>query len=143
MINDNDYKVETLGANVKFGVPFTEVDRVFFGVGVERTAMDTYWDSPERYKDFVKDFGDGSSASAYAIPLTVAWARDSRDSSLVPTKGRYQKANLEVSALGDMKYYKASYQHQYFFPMFEGGTLALNCLLYTSPEGLTEVTWQV
>ncbi|WAV93018.1 outer membrane protein assembly factor BamA [Oxalobacter aliiformigenes] len=126
LINDNDYKVETLGANVKFGVPFTEVDRVFFGGGVERTAMDVYWDSPERYKDFVRDFGDGDSASAYAIPLTVAWARDSRDSSLVPTKGRYQKANLEVSMLGDMKYYKASYQHQYFIPMFEGGTLALN-----------------
>ncbi len=129
LINSSDYKVETLGASVKFGVPFTEVDRVFFGGGVERTTMDVYDSSPERYKDFVKDFGDGDSASAYAIPLTVAWARDSRDSSLVPTKGRYQKANLEVSMLGDMKYYKASYQHQYFIPMFEGGTLALNGML--------------
>lgn len=56
LINDSDYKVETLGANVKFGVPFTEVDRVFFGVGVENTYMETYWDSPERYKDFVRRF---------------------------------------------------------------------------------------
>ena len=47
----------------------------------------------------------------------------------MPTKGRYQKANFEVSPLGDMKYYKASYQHQYFFPMFSGGTLALNGMI--------------
>ncbi len=129
LINDSDYKVETLGANVKFGVPFTEVDRVFFGVGIERNSLETYWDSPQRYKDFVRDFGDGQDATAYGIPFTVAWARDSRDSSLVPTKGRYQKANLEVSPMGDMKYYKASYQHQYFFPMFSGGTLALNGMI--------------
>lgn len=126
LINDNDYKVETLGASIKFGVPFTEIDRVFFGVGLERNSLETYWNSPMRYKDFVKDFGDGSSATAWGIPMTVAWARDNRDSSLVPTKGRYQRANLEVSALSDMKYYKASYQHQYFVPMFEGGVLALN-----------------
>ncbi len=129
LINDSDYKVETLGGNVKFGVPFTEVDRVFFGVGVENTKMDTYWNSPERYKDFVQDFGDGSSANAWSVPLTVAWQRDSRDSSLVPTKGRYQRANFEVSMLADMKYYKASYQHQYFWPLFGGGTLALNGMI--------------
>jgi outer membrane protein insertion porin family len=31
------------------------------------------------------------TATTNAVPLTVAWARDSRDSSLTPTVGRYQR----------------------------------------------------
>ncbi len=137
LINDSDYKVTTIGANVRFGVPVTEIDRIFFGIGYEYTKLDVYDDSPRRYVKFAQDFGnikvdkngyplEEATVSAYAIPLTAAWQRDSRDSTLIPTKGRYQKANFEVSLLGDMKYYKASYQHQYFWPIGEGGTFGLN-----------------
>ena len=136
--DDSDYKVQTLGGNVKFGVPFTEIDRVFFGVGVEQTKVETFAGdySPLRYREFVKDFGnscDGidinncfGSATTNSIPLTVAWQRDSRDSALAPTKGRYQRANLEFSLLGDLKYYRATYQHQYFWPLSSNITLAFN-----------------
>jgi len=128
LLNTSDYKVQTIGANVKFGVPFTEVDRVFFGVGVERTKVETFENSPERYEKFVTDLGgtNPGSATASSLPLTVAWQRDSRDSALVPTKGRYQRANLEFSLLGDLKYYKATYQHQYYWPLSRTVTLALN-----------------
>ncbi|MBS1170975.1 MAG: bamA [Burkholderiaceae bacterium] len=128
LINSADYRVRTMGANVKFGVPFTEVDRVFLGVGVENTKVETFSNSPERYEKFVTDLGgtNPGSASANSLPLTVAWQRDSRDSALVPTKGRYQRANLEFSLLGDLKYYKATYQHQYYWPLSRTVTLALN-----------------
>ena len=58
-INTGDYRIRTTGANIKFGVPFTEFDTVFFGVGVERTEVQTYTgvtnynDSPEVYKRYV------------------------------------------------------------------------------------------
>ncbi len=128
VINESDWKVETLGANIRFGIPFTEVDRVNVGAGVEHNKIEVDYDSPEQYKEFVRDNGGSvpGSATAYGVPLTAGWGRDSRDSSLVPTKGRMQKANLEVSFLGDMKYYRASYQHQYYWPLWEGGTFALN-----------------
>lgn len=129
-INDSDWKVETLGGNVRFGIPFTEIDRIYLGAGVEHNKIETGWDSPVQYKEFVKDNGgpdDGEgSATAYGIPLTAGWTRDSRDSTLVPTKGRMQKANFELSVLGDMRYYRASYQHQYYWPMGTGGAFALN-----------------
>lgn len=128
VINESDWKVETIGANVRFGIPFTEIDRVYLGAGVEHNKIEVDYDSPEQYKEFVRDEGGSvpGEATAYGVPLTAGWSRDSRDSSLVPTKGRMQKANLEVSLLGDMKYYRASYQHQYYWPMFAGGTFALN-----------------
>ncbi len=127
-----DYKVRTIGGDIKFGVPFSEVDTIFFGVGAENTGVDTDVTSPDIYQQYVEDFGhtnaDGSgSANTTSFPLTAAWQRDSRDSALVPTKGRYQRFNLEVSALGSLQYYRASYQHQYFKPLFGNAvTLALN-----------------
>jgi len=134
-----DYKVRTLGSDIKFGVPFSELDRIFFGIGVENTKVYADGLSPDLYQTYVSDFGNGvidpatgfltnpGSADTTSFPLTAAWQRDSRDSALVPTKGRYQRANLELSAVGTLRYYRASYQHQYFQPLFgDAVTLALN-----------------
>ena len=125
-INTGEYRVQTLGGNVRFGVPFSEVDTVFFGAGVERTEVDVFESSPLLYRRYVADFGTGSTAQTTSFPFTVAWQRDNRDSALVPTKGRFQRANLELSLLGDLRYYRAVYQHQYFKPLFSSTTLALN-----------------
>ncbi len=146
-INSGDYRIRSNGANVKFGVPFSEFDRVFFGVGVEQTSVETYTavpnenDSPNAYKRYVASLDPSTrsssdptttrpgthSASATSLPLTVAWQRDNRDSALVPTKGRYQRANFEISPAGDSTYYRATYQHQWFRPLFNDDiTLALN-----------------
>ena len=131
-VNTGDYVVKTTGANIKFGVPFSEVDTVFFGAGVERTQVQTYTsvpgfnDSPELYKRYVSDFGNGTEATTTSFPLTAAWQRDNRDSALVPTMGRYQRVNFEVAPTGSLKYYRAVYQHQWFRPLFRTVTLALN-----------------
>ncbi|HEY8609469.1 MAG TPA: outer membrane protein assembly factor BamA [Noviherbaspirillum sp.] len=131
-VNTGDYMVRTTGANVKFGVPFSEVDTVFFGVGVERTQVETYQgdpdfnDSPELYLRYVRDFGDGRTATTTSFPLTVSWQRDSRDSALAPTTGRYQRANLDIAPFGTQRYYRAVYQHQWFRPLWRGVTLAVN-----------------
>ncbi len=129
IVNTGDYRIETAGGKISFGVPFTEQDRVFFGVGVERTEVQTFDSSPDIFKTYVEDFGTGGGvgkAAATSFPLTIAWQRDSRDSALVPTMGRYQRANAELSAFGDQRYYRATYQHQYFKPLFTSTTLALN-----------------
>ncbi|TFV99514.1 outer membrane protein assembly factor BamA [Oxalobacteraceae bacterium OM1] len=131
-VNTGDYIVRTVGGSIRFGVPFSEVDTVFFGLGIEQTKVDIfsgvagYNDSPEVYKQYVAAFGSGSEARTTSFPLTVAWQRDSRDSAVVPTRGRYQRANLEFSPSGTLKYYRAIYQHQYFYPLSRTFTLALN-----------------
>ncbi len=140
-VNFGDYVVRTAGASIRFGIPFSEVDTVFFGAGVERYDVETYYgldrdghyNSPFLYREFVSTFGDAASptsvgtysAQTNSFPLTVAWQRDSRDSALVPTVGRYQRANFEIAPAGSLKYYRASYEHQYFHPLFRNATLAL------------------
>ncbi|MFL6634119.1 MAG: outer membrane protein assembly factor BamA [Massilia sp.] len=132
-LNIGSYTVRQQGGNLTFGVPFSEIDTVYFGAGLERTRLETDESSPTLYKQFVQQNSkDGPAkitgvgeATTNAIPLTVAWGRDSRDSAITPTRGRYQRANLEVDFIGDAKYYRVIYEHQWYRPVTRWMTLAL------------------
>ncbi|HBI67529.1 MAG TPA: outer membrane protein assembly factor BamA, partial [Massilia sp.] len=131
--NIGSYTVRQTGGNMTFGVPFSETDTVYFGAGLERTTLTTDTTSPEIYKQFVRQNGGPNSGpysgvgtgESIAIPLTVAWGRDSRDSALTPSFGRYQRANLEVDVIGDSKYFRAVYEHQWYRPLTSWMTLAV------------------
>ncbi|MBD4515357.1 BamA/TamA family outer membrane protein, partial [Xanthomonas citri pv. citri] len=54
---DQDYRVVQQGGNVKFGVPFSETDTVFFGIGYERTTIDVTTNTPLAYQNYVAKNG--------------------------------------------------------------------------------------
>jgi len=113
-------------AAIRFGVPFTEFDTVFFGLRYEGTQIGLTDSSPQVYKDYVEDFGD----SPAAVALTIGTSRDSRDNLLVPTRGLYQRAFAEWALpVLDLRYYRLTYQHQRFFPVTNRFTLAFNAEL--------------
>ncbi len=128
-LNIGSYTVRQVGGNMTFGVPFSENDTVYFGAGLERTELETDQTSPAIYQQFVRQNGGPASgigtATTNAIPLTAAWGRDTRDSSVTPTRGRFQRANLEIDAIGDAKYYRMVYEHQWWRPVTRWMTLAL------------------
>jgi len=128
-VNIGSYTIKQTGGRVSFGVPFSELDTVFFGIGLERTMVETDTTSPLRYRRYVIDAGGPPSGigtvSTNSVPLTAAWQRDSRDSALIPSTGRYQRANLEVDLIGNAKYYRAIYEQQYYRPVIRNVTLAL------------------
>ena len=118
-----DFSLRTAGTGLTFGVPFTEYDTVFFGARYEHTSLDVYSTSPQAYIDYVNQFG--TSTNAYIN--TVGWQRDSRDSGITPTRGRYQRANLETALpIGQLRYYRASYQQTYYYPIATNYTLSFN-----------------
>jgi outer membrane protein insertion porin family len=116
------YELVTPGATIRFGVPFSEYDTVFFGAGYERTEIRGDVAVPKSYEDYREIFGKVSSS----VPLTIGWQRDGRDSALVPTEGRYQRLNLEASFLGDVHYLRANAQYQEYFPIARNFTLGVN-----------------
>jgi outer membrane protein insertion porin family len=126
-LNIGSYKIKQQGGRISWGVPFSEVDTVFFGLGLERSTITTDSTSPFRYRDYVRDItgNEIGTAKTIAVPLTAAWARDSRDSALTPTIGRYQRINLELDVVGESKYYRAVYEHQLYKPLHPKITLAL------------------
>ena len=118
-----DYGLKTTGGSVRFGVPFTERDTVFFGAGYERLSVKPGVNPlPLTYLKYTNLFGLTSSS----VPLTVGWTRDSRDSALVPTQGRYQRVFSELSAAGDARFIRGSYQIQEYIPLNKQFTVALN-----------------
>jgi outer membrane protein insertion porin family len=103
-------------------VPFTEFDTVFFGLGVEQTQIKGETDVPVSYERYRDQFGERS----LSVPITIGWARDGRDSLLVPTDGRYQRVNVEWGIAGDTRYLKSNYQFQQYWPLSKSFTLGFN-----------------
>ena len=118
----DSYSIQTTGANMVFGVPFTETDTVFLGAGFDRTEIIPGTLLPTVYQDFANEFG----LVTYSLPLTAGWSRDTRDSALVPSTGRVLKLSGEWSVAGDLRYARSTVQLQQFFPLTKRTTLALN-----------------
>ena len=118
----NAYSLVSKGAGIRFGVPFSENDTVFFGLNFEETTINPGNSLPDAYVKFAEQFGYTSNA----LPLSVGWARDGRDSALVPNRGVLQRFNSDVSAAGDARYIRANYQIQQYTPLSKKYTLALN-----------------
>lgn len=117
-----DYQLKTRGASIRFGVPFTETDTVYFGSGYESLTIVPGTLLPVSYLDYANQFGFTSNS----IPLTVGWSRDNRDSALVPTTGRFQRVYADWGIAGDIRFVRANYQIQQYIPLNKQFTLALN-----------------
>ena len=117
-----DYKLKTRGASIRFGVPFTEIDTVYFGSGYESLTIVPGTNLPNLFKTFAQERGFKTDS----IPLTVGWSRDSRDSALVPTAGRFQRVYGDWGVAGDIKFVRANYQIQQYIPLNKQFTIALN-----------------
>lgn len=116
------YQLVTTGGGLRFGVPFTETDTVFFGAGLENTNIVPGTLLPISFLDYANQYGYDSTS----VPLTVGWGRDRRDSALAPNSGRYQRANVEWSVAGDARYLRSTYQYQEFIPLNKQFTVAFN-----------------
>src|SRR5215208_4370287 len=57
-----NYELATTGAGLRFGVPFSELDTVFFGGSVERTQIKPGTNIPAAYLAYAERFGFTSSA---------------------------------------------------------------------------------
>ena len=118
----NAYSLVNSGVGLRFGVPFTEIDTVFMGVNLEQTSIRPGTNLPNAYVAYMQQFGQTSNS----LPLTIGWARDGRDSALVPSRGLLQRFNSDVSVAGDARYFRTNYQIQQYIPLSKKYTLALN-----------------
>ena len=119
-----EYELATPGATIRFGVPFSDFDTVFFGIGVEQTRINGEVTN-KSYRDYRELYG----SSSMSVPLTIGWARDQRDSIISPTVGRYQRVNVEWSIAGDVRYLRTNLQFQQYIPLGNRFTLGVNAEL--------------
>ena len=120
--NSSDYRLNTRGAAIKFGVPFSEQNTVFFGGGVEVTQIVPGTNLPAAYLAFSSKAGLKSTL----FPLTLGWSSDTRDSAISPNSGSVQRLNGDWSVAGDAKFLRAGYQYQTYIPLSKKLTVAFN-----------------
>ena len=129
---DPDYQIKSVGSNIKFGVPYTEVDRVFFGTGVEAFQINTSVNTPIPYLNYAMSYGVAApgypgTVTTYNVPVTVGWARDGRDSALIPSSGSLQQLSGEVGTpVGDLTFYRLYGQYQTYHSFSKGNILSFN-----------------
>ncbi len=118
----DSYSVDTTGVGIRFGIPIAESDTVYLGAGADRTTIYSGTNLPAVYSSFMNEFGQ----TAYSVPLTLGWARDTRDSALVPSTGNVLRTNWEWSVGGDLRYVRYTTQYQQFYPVSRKTTAAFN-----------------
>jgi outer membrane protein insertion porin family len=117
------YTIKSSGVGVRFGIPYTEEDRIFLGVAAERASVSGDLSGLPNWTSFTA--AHGSSATAYLA--TLGWSRDSRDSGIAPSTGRYQYFNADYATpVGDLEYLRLTYGHQWFKPITKSITYAIN-----------------
>jgi outer membrane protein insertion porin family len=121
--NVGAYQTSTLGTGFRFGFPVNERDFISLGLTYEDTTVTTFADSPPQYLQFVEDYGDTNTTAL----VSGSWSRDTRNDFLFPTSGMLQRLAAEWGPpLGDLQYYKLSYQLQNYFPFRNDFALLLN-----------------
>jgi outer membrane protein insertion porin family len=117
------YVTKTTGAGVRFGVPVSEIDTIQYGLGYEITDIQTFDTSPLFYKNYVGEFG----AHNTALTPSIGWVRDGRDSLIYPTRGTFQRFFGDAGLPGGtLRYYRANYQYQTYFPLTRDTTFLWN-----------------
>ena len=120
--NSSDYQLNSRGASLRFGVPFSEQTTIFFGGGVEQTRIVAGTNIPAAYLAFANKAGLNSTI----FPLTLGWSSDTRDNALAPNSGQLQRLNGDWGVAGDAKFLRASYQYQTYLALSKKFTIAFN-----------------
>ena len=117
-----NYRLVTDGAGIRYGIPFAELDTVYVGTSIEKTEIKPGSNIPASYLDFAERFG----FTTISVPMTIGWARDSRDSLLTPNSGNFFRLNSEVGEFGDTRYTRSGGQYQQYIPITKQYTFAFN-----------------
>ncbi|TXI67304.1 MAG: outer membrane protein assembly factor BamA [Limnohabitans sp.] len=114
----NAYQIVNTGLGMRFGVPVTDRDIVYVGANIERNSVREGTGLPNYLLPYL--------GNRTAVPLTLGWSRDGRDSALVPTRGLYQRFFSDWSVAGDSRYVRTNYQFQQYIPLSKKFTFAFN-----------------
>ena len=109
-----DYDLDQIGTGATFGIPISEFTRVNVGITAERTEFI----AGESASEPVKEFESESGGRFITVLATAAWAKDSRNSRFLPTRGSLTRLSGEIAIPGsELTYYKLFTRHQRFIPL--------------------------
>ncbi|MCW5580740.1 MAG: outer membrane protein assembly factor BamA, partial [Luteimonas sp.] len=114
--NTAQYSSTNAAMQVVLGLPITESDTISALFGIDRNQIYAWrGSSPESIVDYIDAIG---SRTFHAWRTELAWARDSRNDYLQPTRGTLQRVSLETTLPGStVEYYKLNYEFSKYWPI--------------------------
>ena len=115
--------LDVYGANVTFGIPLSETNRIRFTTEYKNTDITLGSDPRSDLVEFVDQQGNQFDT----VTQAASWSLDTRDQAIFPTSGGRQRITAEVALpVLDLEYYKLSYEHTRYWPLTRGLTFSLD-----------------
>ena len=127
-LNTGDYKTNSYGGSIDFGIPLDEFKQLKFGSTLEILELKLTSSSPQKYRDYCSDLaGSGSlKCDANSIVFYSSWVDNTTDNPFFPSKGHRFQLSGDVSVPGlDLEYYKIYAKAEKYFPLSESVTTKL------------------
>ena len=116
----------TPGASIRFGVPFSEFDTVFFGIGCERTEIGATTGIPNSYFLYRAAVRRNQHRAAADAGLG---ARRARQRAGADRRAATSASTSSASLFGDVRYLRTNLQFQQYLPLPAKLSLGLNAEL--------------
>ena len=131
-----DYITETTGGGITYRFPLSELDTFSLGANVERVDLEATSETPPGIEEFIEQ-----NPSNDLLTVLGFITRDSRDSTLFPTRGNINRLNYEVSLPpSDLEFYKLNLRSTWYWPLTENFTYKIGGELgYGDGYGDTEI----
>ncbi len=145
-----NYLENNYGANIAYGIPLSEFDRVRLGVGYEVTEIIRGSNTVSAdVLDFIEENGGGAidvngdflQADISAFTMLASYTHDTRNRTVFATSGNRQSVLLDLTAPGsDLEYYKLTYRNKFYFPLSDSVTTLIRTdIAYGSAYGSTNL----
>ena len=135
--NVASFNTDVWGGTVSFGIPISEDNRISLGFGYENTLLKIPDNTTvRRYSDFVAREGDKFDT----FSVTLGWASNTRNHSVLPTRGKLQRLSGQVALPGgSLQFYRLNYEDRRYTPLTKALTLAYGGrVAYGAAYGSTE-----
>ena len=120
--NVASFSTDSIGANVSFGYPISEISRINFNLGFENTQIEEGI-IPARE---ISEFLDREGSEFNLITVQASYRMSALNRGLLPTGGRSQSISFDMTIPGsELEFYRINYNGQIFFPLFDPFVLRL------------------
>jgi len=117
-INVASFSTNTYGANVNWGYPLSEVERIGFGFGYENLDLRAGNHASREITEFLADNTNNSDSDNNntfdVFNVNLNWAKSTLNRGIFATRGTSQRLGVNLTVPGsDLEYYKVTYKGQY------------------------------
>lgn len=114
--NVSTYTTDSKGANISFGYPVDETERINFSLGIDKT--DVTLGTGGLTSEFVTDFVRAQGDSYQTYTGSLSWSRNTLNRGMFADRGAAQSLSLDFALPGsDLTYFKLNYGNQLYIPV--------------------------